>query len=223
MSSKRTIVVVLRSGGDFILQDVFLISHHILTKWVNKNELPRIICLWDKASHHYDLGEIEFIPLTNDFPGTWSRMQLYSPEMEQYRPFLYVDLDTAIIDTIEHIFDLVKDETQFITLEDFFQKKLLATGLVWFPANSKKINDIWKARDKARVGSFRMDYFLREVVTPDAFWQQLTDTILDFKPIGKHKLLTELPDKTNLVCFHGKPRIPQATDIEWVKNYIEYV
>lgn len=221
MSSERTIVMVLRSGGDFSIQDVFLMTRHILNKWVDHKNLPRIVCLWDKASHHYTLSEVEFVPLTNDYPGTWSRMQLYSPEMEQFRPFLYVDLDTAIIKSIENIFDLVKDESQFIALEDFFQKKQLATGLVWFPANSDKIKKVWAARGKARIGSFRMDYFLREFITQDNFWQNLTDTIIDFKPIGKHQLLTELPENANLVCFHGKPRISQATNIEWVKNYVE--
>jgi hypothetical protein len=34
---------------------------------------------------------------------------------------------------------LVKDETQFITLEDFWQKGKLATGLEWFPKGSDKV------------------------------------------------------------------------------------
>jgi hypothetical protein len=217
MNTQRTIALVLRSGGDFSFRDVELITRQIYNKW-KSNEFPRIVCLWDKASREYDLGNIHLIPLTNVFPGTWSRMQLYSPEMEQFRPFLYVDLDTALITSIENILDLVKDESKFITLEDFSQKKLLATGLVWFPANSKKIKDVWDNQKQAAIGSFRMDYFLRKVITPDLFWQQLTNSIVDFKP-GRNKLLQNIPIGINLVCFHGKPRIFDA-NIEWVKNYI---
>ena len=164
--SKKTIVLVLRSGGDFAFRDVELIAAHINGKW--KSEIrPRIICLWDKVTEHYDLGNIEFIPLCNEQQGTWSRIALYSPEMEQYRPFLYVDLDTAIIQSIEGVFDLVKDTSQLITLEDFWQKGKLATGLVWFPANSDKVAAVWNNYNGAS-GS-RMDKYLWSVIKPDAF------------------------------------------------------
>jgi hypothetical protein len=209
---------VLSKGKDFSFRDVELISKHIDMKW-KSSVRPRIICLWDKASEHYNLGNIELIPLTSNYPGTWARFELYSPEMEKYRPFLYIDLDTAIIKSLENIFDLVQDESQFITLEDFWQKGKLATGLAWIPANNKKISDIWESRISYESGK-RMDYFLRKVVKPDLFWQQLTDTIVDFKPMAGD-VVDNLPANTNLVCFHGKPRIfSAAEDILWVKKYV---
>src|SRR5512138_2980603 len=104
LNLKKTIVLVLRSGKDFGFRDVELIARHINGKWQSPVR-PRIVCLWDKATTHYNLGNIEY-------PGTWSRMQLYSPEMEQYRPFLYVDLDTAVINSLENIFALITDPTQ---------------------------------------------------------------------------------------------------------------
>jgi hypothetical protein len=215
----KTIILVLRSGGDFSFLDVILITEHIRNKW-KSNIVPRIICLWDRATEEFRLSSITILPLKNELPGTWARMQLYAPEMEQYRPFLYVDLDTAVINTIENVFDLVKDDTQFITLEDFWQRRQLATGLVWFPVNSKKIESVWKGYLKEKnVSGFRMDPFIRRYATADAYWQQLTDTVIDFKP-KTQKLLTELPENVNLVCFHGKPRIPQATGIKWVYNYV---
>ena len=121
MENRRTIVLVLRSGGDFSFRDVELIARHINGKWQSETR-PRIICLWDKASTSYDLGNIEILPLKISATGTWSRMYLYSPNMEQYRPFLYVDLDTAVIGSLENVFDLVKDASQFIVLEDFWQR-----------------------------------------------------------------------------------------------------
>jgi len=205
--------MVLRRSKDFTFKDVTLLVSHITAKW--KGEKPHIICLWDGG--YYDLGNIELIPLNNDYKGTWSRMMLYSPEMEKYRPFLYIDLDTAVINSLENIFDLVKDGSKFITLEDFYQKGQLATGLVWFPANSEKIAHVWDSY-KGESG-WRMDYFLRNVIKPDLFWQDLTDSIVDFKPKGGI-LLIKLPGNANLVCFHGKPRIHDA-DIPWVKEYVK--
>ena len=216
MNNKKTIVLVLRSGGDFTYNDVELALEHINGKWKSENR-PQIICLWDKVKEEYDLGNVKLIPITNAYPGTWSRIQLYSPEMEKYRPFLYVDLDTAFIQSLENIFELVVDDSKFITLEDFWQKGKLATGLVWFPAKSEKIKTVWNAFKGAQGN--RMDKFLWGVVKPDIFWQSLTNTIKDFKA-RKNVLLTTLPKDANLVCFHGKPRILKAQDIAWVMDYV---
>lgn len=223
MDSQVTIVMVLRSGKDFSFRDVELLARHINGKWQSKVR-PRLICLWDKASKEYDLGNIHFIPLVNDWPGTWSRMTLYSPEMEKYRPFLYIDLDTAVIKSLENIVKLIADPTQFIVLEDFYQPGKIATGLAWIPANSAKIKKIWIDWNKGVAMGARMDTFLRRSVTPDGFWQQATQTIKDFKPSGG-KLLTILPADTNIVCFHGQPRIFTCVEgsmtIDWVKSYVE--
>jgi hypothetical protein len=217
---QKTVVVVLRSGKDFSMSDVDLIIQHINGKW--KSEIrPKIVCVCDKFTQEYNLGNIKYVPLRNNYPGTWSRMQLYSPEMEKYRPFLYVDLDTAIIQSVENIFDLIKDESKFIALEDFYQKKQLATGLVWFPAKSQKIKDVWMMWNPKEIKGSRMDYFLRKYLVPDMYWQQLTNTIVDFKPKTK-VLLNDLPVGCALVCFHGKPRIFQAVNIKWVNDYVNY-
>jgi hypothetical protein len=154
-------------------------------------------------------------------------MQLYSPEMEQYRPFLYIDLDTAVIKSLERIFDLVKEEDKFITLEDFWQKDQLATGLVWFPANHNGIKKVWEEWQKGtQTQGFRMDNFLRKYIKPDFYWQQLTTTIYDFKPKTK-VILNPLPEDADLVCFHGKPRIFDVVEasitLPWVVNYVNQI
>jgi len=222
MEDRKTIVLVLRSGGDFKFRDVELIARHINGKWRSAIR-PRIICLWDKASESYNLGNIEILPLTNPgIIGTWSRIQLYSPEMEQYKPFLYVDLDTAVIQSVENIFDLVTDPSQFITLEDFWQRDQLATGLVWFPKDCIKTKKVWEEW-KQPTGK-RMDYFIRSVCQPDIFWQRLTTSIYDFKP-RPGTVLMEVPKDANLVCFHGRPRIYEAAEasmsLRWVKEYVD--
>ena len=218
---RHTIVLVLKNGKGFGFRDVELISRHIHGKWKAITR-PRIICLWDKIVEPCDIGNIEFIPLTNNWPGTWSRMILYSPQMEKYKPFLYIDLDTAIIGSLENIFELV-DGSKFITLEDFWQKRHLATGLVWFPANSKKTAHVWEMWKGNTGGKNRMDSFLRKHVAPDLFWQQLTTTIYDAKP--QHSgIIMEVPNYANLICFHGKPRIfdiaEASISIDWVKEYV---
>jgi len=77
---------------------------------------------------------------------------------------------------------------------------------------------VWNSYNGA--GGNRMDKYLWSIVKPDAFWQNLTNTIQDFKP-HRHELLEELPENTDLVCFHGKPRIFDAQAVSWVKSYVE--
>jgi len=216
MEERKTIVLVLRSGGDFAIRDVELIARHIQGKWQSPIK-PRIICLWDKASQHYDLGNFELLPLSNTYPGTWSRIQLYSPEMDQYRPFLYVDLDTAVVNSLEQIFASIIDPSLFITLEDFWQKGSLATGLVWFPKNCEKTKKVWESW-KMPVGR-RMDNYIRSVISADTYWQKLTNSIYDFKP-RRGGLLQKVPEGASLICFHGKPRIFEAVNIGWVNTYV---
>jgi hypothetical protein len=223
----RTIALVLKSSNSFKFSDVQLIAHHILSKWQNPIK-PTILCFWDKATKQYDVDGITIIPIDNNLPGVWSRMILYAPQTEKFRPFLYLDLDTAVIQSVERIFDLITDESQFITLEDFYQAGELATGIVWFPEKNEKIFNVWKFWNQNKTFvklNKRMDFFLRHAVKADTFWQKLTPTIKDFKPkrvLTIRPYLEELPDDTNLVCFHGNPRIPNADFIPWVKDYLNY-
>jgi len=225
MNKKYTIVLVLKDGKGFSFRDVELIARHINGKWKSPVR-PHIICLWNKASEIYDLGNIKIIPLKNNFEGTWSRFELYSPEMEQYRPFLYLDLDTAVIGSLENLISLIPHPSMFITLEDFYQKGQLATGVMWVPAESDKVKKIWEARNEKIIQSRRMDYLIRKKVTPDGFWQQLTSTIYDFKP-KEEGLLSVIPQDANLICFHGRPRIFQIAEssisIDWVKEYVNQI
>jgi hypothetical protein len=217
MEKRPTIVLVLSSGGDFSFQDVELITRHINGKWKSKIR-PHIVCFWDKATTEYNLGNVELIPYPV-LSGIWSKLTIFSPKLEKYRPFLYVDLDTVIHSSLENIFEIVKDQTKFITLEDFYEKGKLATGLVWVPANSIKVKTVWDNWTKQNMHRKRMDFYIRSVVTADLYWQNLTNTIKDFKP-GFRKYMMEVPDNTDLICFHGKPRIFEAEFIEWVKVYI---
>lgn len=213
----KRIVLVLKSGGDFNFEDVRLLTKHIRLKWKSEDKLE-ILCFWDMALMEYDFGFVKIIPLPNDYPGVWARHILYSPEIEHLKPFLYLDLDTAVIQDVNNIFKLVEPyKDKFITLEDFWQNGKLATGVVWFPSNCAKTKVVY---DKWNVGKGRMDYFLRLITKQDLFWQQLTNSIVDFKP-RPHIILYDLPSDANLVCFHGKPRIGQAAEnVDWVKKYV---
>jgi len=218
----KTVALVLYESQDFTFRDVQLICVHLRNKWRTSVDELQIICFWNKASREYDLGWVRIIPLDKKWPKWWSRMILYSPEVEHLRPFLYLDLDTVIVNSIENIFNLVTDETKYITLEDFGQPQRLATPVVWFPKQSAKIDSVWKAWTKQiEMPQGRMDYFLRNYTKQDLFWQQITNTIIDFKP-RRNDLLKNVNKDANLILFHGKPRIFEAAEtINWVNDYVK--
>jgi len=209
----KTVVLVYKIGGDFSFKDVDLLATRLQDNYSGR---LRVICMTDfiepcKFSH------IEFIPLTNDYLGWWSKLELFKPEMEQYRPFLYIDLDTAIVGNIDSVFPVDKIDS-FIALEDFYRKGMLASGMMWIPAKNEKVKTIWDKRST----KFRGDQdYIGSVVKADYFWQNITDKVSSFKPKGLG-WLTELPKQISIVCFHGKPRPREASkSVKWVNDYIK--
>ena len=218
MEQQRTIVLVLRSGGDFSFVDVELIARHINGNWKSSVK-PRIICFWDKATVFYNLGNLEVQPYPV-LPGLYSKLTIFSPLLEPIRPFLYMDLDTAVVGSVEDIIDSIPDYTKFIIFGGFYQAGRLATALVWIPQNSEKVKKVWDHWDSSFMAYHkRMDIYICSMVTADLYWQQITNKVVDFKP--KHGVyVTEVSKEASLVCFHGKPRILDAINIPWVNEYI---
>lgn len=223
MKNICTIIMVLRSGGDFSFSDVYMLTKNIKKHWPKHKPL-QMICIYDKVSKSFHLNDdLMLIPLKNNWPGWWSRMQLYSPEMEFLRPYLYLDLDTAIVGGVSELYDELLSYKSLITLEDFYKKGKSAAGVVWYPKESKEIKDIWNAWQKVNKNELkgRSDNFLNKCFTPTTFLQNITDEIISFKPMGKGWLKI-IPKGKNIICFHGKPRIPEAANkVEWVRNYID--
>lgn len=229
MNKHINIVVVLRSGGDFTFQDVSLIITYIRNKWESK--IPyQITCLNDRFETEQSLMGVTMKPFpVKAWKGWWSKMNLFSPELEDLRPFLYMDLDTAIISDVSKLIPNTEVlQNSFITLEDFYSPRHLASGVMWIP-NGFKTNKIWnewmRYNSNGKQKRFRGDQdFIRAVTSADTFWQRLTDTIVSFKPLPRPiRWRTEKPSTSTLCCFHGNPRIHKAAEtVDWVKKYVRY-
>lgn len=220
------IVLILRSGGDFKVSDVYLLAAHINKYWQGSLR-PNIYCYTDLMQEELSVVGLTFRPLPHKaWRGWWSKLNLFSPELKNLRPFLYLDLDTAVIGSLSSFIPKEKAVTYFITLEDFYRKGKLASGVMWIPntAYMDKIFAEWKKDPVAHIKRFRGDQnFIESVTKADAFWQQLfaPEAITTFKPNKVWR--TELPENSSVVCFHGTPRIPQAAEkVEWVNDYKSY-
>jgi len=214
--TEKTIILVLRSGGKFEFRDLELLTTHI------NNKFPdiKVICLFDLIHKECQLNGVKLIPMQYKWGGWWSKLNLFNPELEKYRPFLYMDLDTAVVGDIETVFPSIELSEKFIVLEDFYQKGKLASGLLWIPANSEKVKTIWNYSLKKKNVSIRqrMDKFIREVASQDLFFQEYTDVIYTYKPRFEGHLKT-LPKNASIICFHGKPRMNEIKDVDWINKY----
>ena len=234
MNNQNTVVLCWRSGGDFTFRDVKLLANHIHK---NSSTKVNVICLTNTVKLPMYLKFVTLIPAKNtEWPGWWTKMNMFDPDMEQYRPFLYMDLDTAVVNTLDGILPPTKHEDQFICLGGFFKPDTtngLQSGLMWFPKNSKQITQVWDQWISNPMGFVKTfqnkggdQAFIRSVVGhSDIFWQTFTDKITSFKiSVKGERLLKELTSELSIVCFHGQPRIPKAAlTFEWVRDYINEV
>lgn len=211
------VVLIHRSGGDFGFQDVFLLGGKM-------NSFADVYCLSDRFTQPFALVTCQMLPMKYHWKGWWAKMNLFSPELEKFRPFLYVDLDTAILGDIRYFIPTKDTEQAFIMLRDFYRLSSPASGVMWIPNNNKKIEDIWGtwiASPEAHMRQFRGDQeFIKSVVSPDLFWQDIKSGIYSFKPSQRNWLNT-IPEDALMVCFHGKPRIWEAANkVNWVYEYV---
>jgi len=230
MKNKNTVVLCLRNGGDFSFQDVELLAFHL-----KKHCDTKVICLFNAIDKPYELKNVTLIPSFNkDWPGWWTKMNLFNPEMEKYRPFLYLDLDTAIIGDLKGMLPPEGDYiNRFITLGGFFSPdttKGLQSGVMWFPKNNDKIKKIWEAWSTFPNEHIMQLHhkggdqgFIRSVLdgNPD-YWQKITNKICSFKIKVRDVLMTDetVSKHISVVCFHGQPRIPKAAlSVTWVNEY----
>lgn len=225
MSDQINIVLVLRTGGDFSFRDILLISTHIISKWKSNNSF-KITCLSDLFEKETNLMGVTMMPLPNkEWKGWWSKMNLFSPSLVDYLPFLYIDLDSAIVGDVYDIIKLLNKEL-FITLSDFYKPRHLASGVMWVPKNNKKIDLIWNTwifNPEKYMTKFRGDQnFIEYVTSADLFFQKITQGIVSFKPNRQWRTL--LPTNMDIIiAFHGTPRIHEAAiHVNWVKEYINY-
>ena len=191
-------VVVVRQGDKY--SDKYPI---LLRKQVEQNTT------WSVNFHVLGDGEDATDVLVKNWPGWWSKMELFAPWNVDFRPCLFLDLDTFVLGNIDDLVSLVPPRLQM--LRDFNnpetgQSAIMSipqdTGLIWrrFIADP----DGWMRRyrgggDQSFLNRFEFDF-------------------LRFHGIGSYKVdnLQESPGHHRIVCWHGKPK-PHECD-GWVSE-----
>jgi hypothetical protein len=187
------IVSVLRSGGDYMPRHAQALAAQIAEHaWPCKLEV-----LTDM-----DVPGVATIPLRHDWPGWWSKMELFALEED----FLYFDLDTVIVGGLEAITAVnrltVLRDPYWMRRQD---PKRIGSGMMFVPAEAQL--EVWK--QWLRVQNCHLhggdQAFLKTLwIDTAARWQDtMPGQTVSYKVDVRGK---KIPDGARVVYFHGEPR-----------------
>jgi len=189
----------LRTGGEYLPLHVQALKRQI-DEHLAQHEF---VCLSDVP-----VPGVECIPLNYDWPGWWSKLELFRPDLRG--TILFFDLDTVIVGPLEQIAAV----TRLTLLRDFYrdgapghQSEGLGSGLMLLPEADRMMPWIEWSRDPRAVmarcpgGDQR---FLEGIYFHRADrWQDVVEGVVSWKV---HSRQDTLPKGARVVCFHGQPR-----------------
>jgi hypothetical protein len=159
------------------------------------------------------------IPLKHDWPGWWSKIELFNNITDET---LYLDLDTVITGPLEPVIQECR-KYDFAMLENFHTDAMVGSGVMWVkPPAPRFLYDLF-VQSPQRI----IDYYLQAKIGPymgdQAYiWDRLdrkvpTIKMPEIRSYKKH-CRNGLPEGTSIVCFHGRPR-PTEINPDWMKEH----
>lgn len=156
--------------------------------------VPDLVCLSD-----VQIDGIKTILLKYDWPGWWSKMELFRPDIKG--DLFYIDLDTTVIKM-----PTMPDQTT--VLSDFRKPHLIGSGLMFLKESDRAQvwNDWIKNPEKAMRGC-RSGYkwgdqgFLLDYYRHCQRWQNVSKVYS-----YKYHCKNGIPEDAEVICYHGKPR-----------------
>jgi hypothetical protein len=141
------------------------------------------------------------------WPGWWSKMELFSDELFDLRPFLFFDLDTFVLSDVSDLIDLAENTKDFWMLRDLTNPTRSNSGVMIIPKVLP--NHSLMAPTIAAIPS---DVNTRN---PDGAFlarfphRQLQDEI---PGIVSYKADCADGPAGRIVCFHGVPKPHEVVD-----------
>lgn len=194
------VVCVLRGGGEYRPEHVCVLYNQV-KRFYGAIEIPRFVALTDQPINY---PGIEERPLTSNWPGWWSKMELFTAAHDDLGDILYVDLDTMVFGSIDTLLGVGK----LTMLADFYKPQRLNSGVMFLPKIDRpEVQAAWLEDPKGIRERFKGDGdFLNALwLGKAATWQdELPGQVCSYKVhVRKQK---KVPAHAKLVCFHGKPR-----------------
>jgi len=201
------VVCVLKSGGEYDAEWVRKLRDGV----ARNTTIPYTFqCLSD-----VDVP-CERIPLRHDWPGWWSKIELFR---EVDGPTLYLDLDTVVTGSLDRFADIQSD---FAMLRNFNNPQMVGSGVMWFRKPIRKVYDRFcekpykwiQYHEERRDGTYLGD----QAFIWDSLGRQVDRLPMDSIKSYKYHCTKGLPEGTSLVCFHGLPKAPDIKT-DWMEAH----
>jgi hypothetical protein len=160
---------------------------------------------------------IRTIPLKYDWPGWWSKLELFRPDIEG--DLLYFDLDTVVRGNLDDI--LAVD--RLTICRDFFKPHGVQSCMMFLPAAERA--DVWRHWRPELIQEYK-----RKGVGDQAFleslwlgkaqrWQDVVPgQVVSYKAHCKNK---GVPEDARVICYHGRPRPWSPEGKQWLSKPIQ--
>jgi hypothetical protein len=157
------------------------------------------------------------LPYADRLDSWWNKLNLFSRDLKGILPgnwIFYIDLDTLIVDNIDEL--LTIRPSKMVVLRDFYQgivksANLVGSGLMMW--RHGRYNHVWDKfianpeKHVARAGTYGDQWWIEQQVTDIIFWQDLfPEQVVSFKVHCRK----DLPPSARIVCYHGRPSIPES-------------
>jgi hypothetical protein len=197
------VACVLRSGGVYTPAWVEALARGV------SQFLPgaRFICLSDMA-----VPGVEVIPLLHDWPGWWSKIELFRPGVfPSAERIFYLDLDSIVTGDLA---ELASYDGPFAMLQDFYHAARPASGVMaWQAGFGVELYERFRRDPVAIMECHRRFHpphgggdqaFIAEttIVAPDRWQHRYPGQIVSFKAHCRKGV----PPGARIVCFHGRPK-----------------
>jgi len=187
------IACVYKTGGDYTAEYVKRL-HDACTEYAPS---VRFVCLSDA-----DNLPCERIPLKHNWPGWWSKMELFRLQ----GPVLYFDLDTVITGDLMPLIQHATN-TQLTMLSDFYRPHLAQSGVMAWGSDQSSLYDdfaespikIMHAYKSANMWGDGAYIYARNKQADR--WQDVLPGMVSSRKVTDTRNKNE-----RVVCFHGQPR-----------------
>ena len=156
------------------------------------------------------------LPYADQLDSWWNKLNLFSNDIPipQGDWIFYIDLDTLIVDNIDTL--LASRYPSMVVLKDFYHgivksANQIGSGLMCWEHG--KYDYLWSKfitnpkKHIASAGTYGDQWWIEQKVKNVMLWQDFfPDQIVSFKVHCRKGL----PEKAKIVCYHGKPSIPDS-------------
>lgn len=209
-----TVVCVYKTGGDFTPEYVDKL-YEIMWGY-------NFVCLTDSEEVPSYIPQKQ---LQNGWVGWWSKMEIFNNNLVS-GDILFFDLDTMFKkNNIDEMYNKCNGHRDMIMLSDFYRPDIVASGVMYIPEEYKQvfynefnIRPLETIKESKGDGDYIASVIEKHKLAIQRWDKILPDYIVSYKgnvikSYPKHiKPLSADVDKSNVICFHGKPR---PHEINW--------